>query len=132
MTAIPPVAPVPPAAPGVSTVDAGAQPARPAQNLVDRFQSLMRDAQPVPPSVLHAHGPSAIDRVMGAQQAALEATFNHVDAFVSGAQSMSIAELSAHQMQLMSELTVATFNLNVGSGIAQSGKSAVQTLFKNQ
>ncbi|KVK76060.1 hypothetical protein WS90_25205 [Burkholderia cepacia] len=106
--------------------------ARPPQHLVDRFQALMRDAQPVAPDVQHAGGPSAIDRVMGAQQQALDTTFQDVDAFVADAQAMSIAELTAHQMQLMSELTVATFNLNVGSGLAQSSKSAVQTLFKNQ
>ncbi|WP_322027450.1 type III secretion protein HrpB2 [Burkholderia sp. BCC1977] len=135
MTAIPPVPPVPSAVPGVAGADAGPSggaPARPAQHLVDRFQALMRDAQPLPPDIQHAGGPSAIDRVMGAQQQALDTTFQDVDSFVANAQSMSIAELTAHQMQLMSELTVATFNLNVGSGLAQSGKSAVQTLFKNQ
>ena len=56
----------------------------------------------------------------------------HVDAFGANAPKMGLEEIAAEEMKLINELTMVGFNLNVSVSLAQSGKNAVQTLFKNQ
>lgn len=143
IAAIPPISPVPPispAAPAGATQAAGATGgvsaatapvATPEPALVDRFTALMRDIGHGPAGRVHAHGPSQLHRMIDEQDLAAKATFDNVHALsISGLGSGP--EAAAGIMQMQSEMAMLSFKLNMVNTMAESGKSAVQTLMKNQ
>ncbi|MFO3705485.1 type III secretion protein HrpB2 [Xanthomonas codiaei] len=130
MTLIPPVAPIP-ASSGLST-SVISPTAAPSQALVNRFQALMQSSSPMPPAVQRVGEPSMVSRMVDVQNDGVRTIAEHIDAFSTQAPTMGLQEMVSQQMKLMHELTMVGFNLNVSVGVAQSGKNAVQTLFKNQ
>ncbi|KGK59192.1 MULTISPECIES: type III secretion protein HrpB2 [Xanthomonas] len=131
MTLIPPVPPIT-AGSGVSTPALSPTAAAPNQTLVSRFQALMQSSNPLPPAMQRAGEPSMVSRVIDVQNDGVRTVAEHIDAFSMQAPTMGLQEMTAQQIKLMHELTMVGFNLNVSVGVAQSGKNAVQTLFKNQ
>ncbi|MBB3834383.1 type III secretion inner rod protein HrpB2 [Xanthomonas arboricola] len=131
MTLIPPVPPIT-AGSGVSTPALSPTAAAPNQTLVSRFQALMQSSNPLPPAMQRAGEPSMVSRVIDVQNDGVRTVAEHIDAFSMQAPTMGLQEITAQQIKLMHELTMVGFNLNVSVGVAQSGKNAVQTLFKNQ
>ncbi|MCC4609979.1 type III secretion protein HrpB2 [Xanthomonas campestris] len=130
MTLIPPVAPI--TASGGLSAQALSPTAAPNQALVNRFQALMQSSSPLPPAMQRAGEPSMVSRVIDVQNDGVRTVAEHIDAFSMQAPTMGLQEMTAQQIKLMHELTMVGFNLNVSVGVAQSGKNAVQTLFKNQ
>ncbi|SMQ95994.1 type III secretion protein HrpB2 [Xanthomonas fragariae] len=130
MTLVPPVAPIT-ASTSLST-QAVSPMAAPNQTLVNRFQALMQSSSPLPPTMQRVGEPSMLSRLVDVQNNGVRTMNEHVDAFSMQAPTMGMEEMVSQQMKLMNELTMVGFNLNVSVGVAQSGKSAVQTLFKNQ
>ncbi|NIJ93647.1 type III secretion inner rod protein HrpB2 [Xanthomonas campestris] len=130
MTLIPPVAPIT-ASSGLST-PAISPTAAPNQALVNRFQALMQSSSPLPPAMQRVGEPSMVSRMVDVQNDGVRTIAEHIDAFSMQAPTMGLQEMASQQMKLMHELTMVGFNLNVSVGVAQSGKNAVQTLFKNQ
>jgi len=130
MTLIPPVAPIT-AGTGLST-SAVSPMATPNQALVNRFQALMQSSSPLPPAMQRVGEPSMVSRMVDVQNDGVRTIAEHIDAFSMQAPTMGLQEMASQQMKLMHELTMVGFNLNVSVGVAQSGKNAVQTLFKNQ
>ncbi|AZR33454.1 type III secretion protein HrpB2 [Xanthomonas vasicola] len=130
MTLIPPVPPV--AASGGMSTQALSPAAMPNQALVNRFQALMQSSSPLPPAMQRVGEPSMMSRVIDVQNDGVRTVTEDIDAFSLQAPTMGFQEMAAQQMKLMHELTMVGFNLNVSVGVAQSGKNAVQTLFKNQ
>ncbi|MCE4369783.1 type III secretion protein HrpB2 [Xanthomonas hortorum] len=130
MTLIPPV-PAITASTGLST-PAVSPTAAPNQALVNRFQALMQSSSPLPPAMQRVGEPSMMSRMVDVQNDGVRSIAEHIDAFSMQAPTMGLQEMASQQMKLMHELTMVGFNLNVSVGVAQSGKNAVQTLFKNQ
>ncbi|PPU72454.1 type III secretion protein HrpB2 [Xanthomonas cucurbitae] len=130
MTIIPPVAPIA-ASTGVST-QALAPGVAPHQTLVNRFQTLMQSSSALPPQMQRVGEPSMMSRIVDVQNDSVRTISDHIEAFSAQAPNLGPQEMAAQQIKLMNELTMVGFNLNVSVGVAQSGKSAVQTLFKNQ
>jgi type III secretion inner rod protein HrpB2 len=134
IAAIPPIPPVAPAAgpTGVAATTATAAPVAPPEPaLVDRFTALMREVGHGPAGRVHSHGPSQLHRMIDDQDLAAKATFDNVHALsISGLGSGP--EAAATIMQMQSEMAMLSFKLNMVNTVAESGKSAVQTLMKNQ
>ena len=130
MALIPPVVPIT-ASTGLST-PAVSPTAAPNQSLVNCFQALMQSSCPLPPAMQRVGEPSMISRMVDMQNDGVRAMTEHVDAFGANAPKMGLEEIAAEEMKLINELTMVGFNLNVSVSLAQSGKNAVQTLFKNQ
>jgi len=130
MTLIPPVPPI--AANSGISMQALPPTAAPNQALVNRFQALMQSSSPLPPAMQRVGEPSMMSRVIDVQNDSVRSVTEHIDAFSMQAPTMDLQQMAAQQMKLMHELTMVGFNLNVSVGVAQSGKNAVQTLFKNQ
>lgn len=130
MTLIPPVAPI---TAGTALSTSAVSPmATPNQALVNRFQALMQSSSPLPPAMQRVGEPSMVSRMVDVQNDGVRTMTEHIDAFSMQAPTMGLQEMASQQMKLMHELTMVGFNLNVSVGVAQSGKNAVQTLFKNQ
>ncbi|MFC7520533.1 type III secretion protein HrpB2 [Xanthomonas populi] len=130
MTLIPPVPPIT-ASTGLS-MQTVSPTAAPNQALVNRFQALMQSSSPLPPAMQRVGEPSMLSRMVDVQNDGVRTMTEHIDAFSTQAPTMGMQEMASQQMKLMHELTMVGFNLNVSVGVAQSGKNAVQTLFKNQ
>lgn len=130
MTLIPPVATIT-ASTGLTT-PAASPTAAPNQALVSRFQALMQSSSPLPPAMQRVGEPSMMSRMVDVQNDGVRSMTEHIDVFSTQAPTMGLNDLVAQQMKLMNEVTMVGFNLNVSVGVAESGKNAVQTLFKNQ
>lgn len=141
IAAIPPVPPIDaaPAAGAANAANAAAAvpaaaptpPAPPEPALVDRFTALMQQIGSGPAGHAHAHGPSQLHRMIDAEDTAARTAFDNI-------QSLSISNLgngpeaAASIIQMQNEMAMLSFKLNMVNTMAQSGKSAVQTLMKNQ
>lgn len=136
IAAIPPIPPISApavgaAAPVPAPVPVTPPPLPPEPALVDRFSALMGQVGDSPAGRVHAHGPSQLHRMIDEQDLAAKATFDHV-------QTLSISDLgsgpeaAAGIMQMQSEMAMLSFKLNMVNTMAESSKSAVQTLMKNQ
>lgn len=138
IAAIPPVPPID-AAPAAGAANAAnaaatvppAAPVPPEPALVDRFTALMQQIGSGPAGHAHAHGPSQLHRMIDAEDTAARTAFDNI-------QSLSISNLgngpeaAASIIQMQNEMAMLSFKLNMVNTMAQSGKSAVQTLMKNQ
>ncbi len=136
ITPIPPVSPIPPAP--VAAADAGMAvqpgaivPPPPEPGLVDRFAALMQEVGHSPAAQRHAHGPSQLSRMIAAEDQSARATLDGVRALSIG-DLHNTTEAAAAVMQMQTEMAVLSFKLNVVNTLAESGKTSVQTLMKNQ
>ncbi|RFP09345.1 hypothetical protein D0T25_24235 [Duganella sp. BJB488] len=133
IAAIPPLPPLPPGAAtaGVESGAAAPPAAPPASSLVDRFAALM-EQQPATSAVrAPAHGPSALNHLVSSQDQAIASTLENAKSFSIGDTS-NLPQLAERIIHVQTEMAMLTFKLNVANGLAQSGKSSVQTLMKNQ
>ena len=121
---VPPVSPVAPAAP---VAPAEAAPSA----LVDRFAALMQQVGQGPAGHARTHGPSQLSRFVGAEDQAAKATLETIQSFSIG-DTTSMPEAAAAVMHMQSDMAVLSFKLNVVNTLAESGKTAIQTLMKNQ
>ncbi|MFC6839785.1 type III secretion protein HrpB2 [Xanthomonas theicola] len=127
-----PIAPIAPVAPVAQAGAAAAPPAAPSAASVQQFQALLQQGHRVAPELQLSAHPTAIGRLVSAEDQALHSVFAQADDFAARAPTMDLNELVTAQMQMMDRMTVAMAQLNIGTAVAQGGKSAVQTLFKNQ
>ena len=104
----------------------------PSVSNVEQFQSLLQNRHASPPMLYGSNHPSAVGRLVQSEDQLMQGVLARADAFTSQSATMDINTLVAGQMQLMGEMTAAMTHLTIGTSIAQSGKSAVQNLFKNQ
>jgi len=126
---IPPVTPVPAATPVAPVAQAAPAPA--PQTLVDRFSALMQQIGHGPDAQTRTHGPSQLSRMIDAENHAARATLESIQSFSIG-DTASMPEMAVAAVQMQSEMAVLSFKLNIVNTLAESGKTAVQTLMKNQ
>lgn len=132
MTAIAPISSISSIQP-ISAVDGiGKGPVAPTSSQVNRFESLMQLSRSAPPMLYGTSHPSTIGRLVSAEDKMLHGVMERVNTFAADAGTMDMRSLVAGQMQLMGDLTNAMTHLTIGTSVAQSGKSAIQNLFKNQ
>jgi type III secretion inner rod protein HrpB2 len=126
---IAPVTPVPATAPVAPVAQAAPAPA--PQTLVDRFSALMQEIGHGPGAQTRTHGPSQLSRMIDAENHAARATLENIQSFSIG-DAASMPEMAVAAVQMQSEMAVLSFKLNIVNTLAESGKTAVQTLMKNQ
>lgn len=131
MIAISPISSLAAIAP-VKPTDAASLVKAPSVTNVEQFQSLLQNSHASPPMLYGTNHPSAVGRLVQSEDQLMQDVLNRTDAFTSQSRTMDLNTLVAGQMQLMGEMTAAMTHLTIGTSIAQSGKSAVQNLFKNQ
>lgn len=128
---IAPVTPVPATTPVAPVAQAAPAPAPAPQTLVDRFSALMQQIGHGPGAQTRTHGPSQLSRMIDAQDHAAKATLENIQSFSIG-DAASMPEMAVAAVQMQSEMAVLSFKLNIVNTLAESGKTAVQTLMKNQ
>ena len=126
---IAPVTPVPATTPVAPVAQAAPAPA--PQTLVDRFSALMQQIGHGPGAQTRTHGPSQLSRMVDAENHAARATLENIQSFSIG-DAASMPEMAVAAVQMQSEMAVLSFKLNIVNTLAESGKTAVQTLMKNQ
>lgn len=99
--------------------------------LAARFDQVMQ-AQPAEKSPHAVGAPSAISQVAAKGEAAVQHLFDNVRGFTSQAPAMSMQELAAHSIQLSWEMASVQFHFTACTSVAQSCKTGLQTLMKNQ
>jgi type III secretion inner rod protein HrpB2 len=126
---IAPVTPVPAITPVAPVAQAAPAPA--PQTLADRFSALMQQVGHGPGAQTRTHGPSQLSRMIDAENHAARATLENIQSFSIG-DAASMPEMAVAAVQMQSEMAVLSFKLNIVNTLAESGKTAVQTLMKNQ
>jgi type III secretion inner rod protein HrpB2 len=101
------------------------------QTLVDRFSALMQQVGHGPGAPTRTHGPSQLSRIVDAEDDAARATLESIQSFSIG-DAASMPEMAVAAVQMQSEMAMLSFKLNIVNTLAESGKTAVQTLMKNQ
>ncbi|UKE42595.1 type III secretion protein HrpB2 [Xanthomonas translucens pv. secalis] len=129
MTPIAPISPVTAAMTGSAATPVQAAPSAAS---VHNFQALMQQGHRVAPDLQISQHPTAIGRLVRAEDKAMQSVMDQAEEFAARAPTMDMAQLAAGQMQMMDRMTMTMMQLNIGTAVAQGGKSAVQTLFKNQ
>ncbi|KTF38743.1 MULTISPECIES: type III secretion protein HrpB2 [Xanthomonas translucens group] len=127
-----PIAPISPVTAATTGSAAAPVPAAPSAASVHNFQALMQQGHRVAPDLQISQHPTAIGRLVGAEDKAMKTVMDQAEDFAARAPTMDMAQLAAGQVQMMDRMTVTMLQLNIGTAVAQGGKSAVQTLFKNQ
>lgn len=125
-----------PVVPVESVLQAAQKPvASPAMDsLTQTFEALMKKGpQQFDPTVTPtpSPGPNAITQVMSKQEAVMRKTFDEVQAFTERAGDMSIQEMTAQNMKLTRDLSMANFSLQTTTAVAQGSNKSLQTLLKN-
>ncbi len=104
------------------------------QALSDQFNRLMaKEPDPSVYSEQHLSSqqtPAAA--FVHAQEQVMRATFEEVRATALEAPHMDMAQLAIRHMELTSQLAMVQLQFNAGVYLAQSSKSGIQTLMKNQ
>lgn len=75
---------------------------------------------------------SPVSAFMLQQEQTLRKTSEEVQAFGAEAPMLGVHELAVRQIELTYKVAMVQVELTAGTNIAQSGKSALQTLMKNQ
>ena len=100
-------------------------------DLAARFNQVM-EAHPHEKSLHSVGGPSAVSQVVSKGEAAMQHLFDNVRGFTAQAPMMTMQELAAHSMKVSWEMATVQFSFTACTSIAQSSKSGMQTLMKNQ
>jgi len=101
--------------------------------LADKFGRMMETQPPEPSHTVRPAGEaSAVQHFVSQQEHALQQTFDDVRAFQLQAPSMNMQTLAARQMQLTQQMAMVQLQFNAGVYVAQSSKTGLQTLMKNQ
>lgn len=104
------------------------------QHAADHFNELMsKEPDPTIYSEQHlAQGDTPATAFARAQEQMLRQTFDDVRAFSAAAPGMDMQTLAMRHIQLSYELSMVQVQFNAGVYVAQSGKTGLQTLMKNQ
>lgn len=101
--------------------------------LSDRFQRLMMEHSTAPaPHGTEVGERSPVSHFIEAQEGVLRQTFDSVRAFSQEAPAMNPGELASRHIALSYQLSMVQVQFNAGVYVAQSSKSGLQTLMKNQ
>lgn len=100
-------------------------------DLAARFDQVMQ-AQPYEKSHHSADATSAISQVASKGEAAVQHLFDNVRGFTAQAPAMNMQELAARSIQMSWEMASVQFHFTACTSVAQSSKSGLQTLMKNQ
>ncbi|WKB51740.1 hypothetical protein [Eleftheria terrae] len=103
------------------------------QALSERFQQMMSapgaaPAEPAAPS----QGPTPVTAFIRAQEDVMRQTYAEVRNFTTQAPHMDMHEMASRHIDLTYQLSMVQVQFNAGVYVAQSGKSGLQTLMKNQ
>lgn len=107
---------------------ATAAPAAPAPELASRFEALLDQARQ---SRHHSLQPSAIGELVAKEDAAIHASMERIEQ-MTHTPALSPQQVLAQGVQMQMECAATMTRIHLGSMIAHSGKSAVQTLMRNQ
>ncbi|NRF72448.1 hypothetical protein HLB44_36415 [Aquincola sp. S2] len=123
-------------APAASATGVGT-PTTPSSNLTslsESFNRLMaKDPDPSAYSAQNLHNSeSAVTKFIGQQEKTLQGTFDQVRALTKEAPMMDAQELAARHIEMSYQMSMVQVQFNAGVYIAQSGKTGLQTLMKNQ
>jgi type III secretion system HrpB2-like protein len=77
-------------------------------------------------------GPNAITQLVDKQQSLMQKSFSDAQAFTANASNLSMQEVAAQSMKLSHDMTMANFNLQSITAVAQGSNKSLQTLLKNQ
>lgn len=118
----------------VQLVEAAGSKTPELQQLSDKFSSLMaQDPDPTRYSEQHlTGGASPASAFVQSQEHLLGKTFDEVRSFTLQAPHLDAQTMAARHIDLQYRLAMVQVQFNAGVYVAQSGKSALQTLMKNQ
>ncbi|MCW7540284.1 hypothetical protein OOT46_20835 [Aquabacterium sp. A7-Y] len=102
------------------------------QALSERFQHLMQQAPEAAAPVPASQGPTPVSQFIRAQEEVMRQTYADVRAFTAQAPGMDMHEMASRHIDLSYQLSMVQVQFNAGVYVAQSGKSGLQTLMKNQ
>ncbi|WP_158062109.1 type III secretion protein HrpB2 [Burkholderia catarinensis] len=129
--AIDPVSQLAPAAlDATAATPAATSPATPG--LGDKFKALMERAPMAPPEHANSHLSSAVSKAVEAQDVQFRKTIEDVGKLSADMPGLSMTEMTGRTIQMMYEMTSMQMNMQVKMSLAESSKSSVQTLMKNQ
>ncbi|WP_323123320.1 type III secretion protein HrpB2 [Burkholderia alba] len=100
--------------------------------LGDKFSALMAHAPMASPEHANSHVSSVVSKAVEAQDAQFQRTIADIGKLSAEVPGMSMAEMSDRTIQMMYEMTSMQMNMQVKMSLAESSKSSVQTLMKNQ
>lgn len=100
--------------------------------LGDKFSSLMARAPMAPPEHAGSHLSSSVSKAIEAQDVQFRHTIEDVGRLTADLPGMSMTEMTQRTIQMMYEMTSMQMNMQVKMSLAESSKSSVQTLMKNQ
>ncbi|MBR8218594.1 type III secretion protein HrpB2 [Burkholderia vietnamiensis] len=128
---IDPVSQLAPAAlDAMAATPAAASPA--TTELGDKFRTLMARAPMAPPEHAGSHLSSSVSKAIEAQDVQFRRTIEDVARLTGDLPGMSMTEMTQRTIQMMYEMTSMQMNMQVKMSLAESSKSSVQTLMKNQ
>ncbi|MGU7810734.1 type III secretion protein HrpB2 [Burkholderia sp. AW49-1] len=128
---IDPVSQLAPAA--LDATEATSAAASPATTeLGDKFTALMARAPMAPPEHAGSHLSSSVSKAIEAQDVQFRHTIEDVGKLTADLPGMSMTEMTQRTIQMMYEMTSMQMNMQVKMSLAESSKSSVQTLMKNQ
>ncbi|MCA8257243.1 type III secretion protein HrpB2 [Burkholderia sp. AU31624] len=100
--------------------------------LGDKFTALMARAPMAPPEHAGSHLSSSVSKAIEAQDVQFRHTIEDVGKLTADLPGMSMTEMTQRTIQMMYEMTSMQMNMQVKMSLAESSKSSVQTLMKNQ
>jgi type III secretion inner rod protein HrpB2 len=126
--------PVGPLAPAALDATAAAAPAASADTarLGDKFGALMAHAPMAPPEQANSHLSSTVAKAVEAQDAQFQHAIADIGKLSADIPGLSMTEMTDRTIQMMFEMTSMQMNMQVKMSLAESSKSSVQTLMKNQ
>ncbi len=104
------------------------------QQLANRFNAMMA-REPDPSIYTEQHlqqSGSPVSAFVQTQETMMRQTFDEVHAFMLEAPHLDAQALASRQMQLQYQVAMTALQFQTGASIAQSAKSGLQTLMKNQ
>jgi type III secretion inner rod protein HrpB2 len=103
------------------------------EQLTSKFEAMMQTPKAEQAQAAQAPtGPNAITQLVDKQQSLLQKSFADVEAFTANASNMSMQDVAAQSMKLSHDMTMANFNLQSTTAVAQGSNKSLQTLLKNQ
>ena len=115
-------------------LERAAQPSSDLQSLSERFDRLM-DGDPVAQEHNKAHNndkDTVATTFVGKGEAMMRETFQSMNDFMLDAPGLDHKELAMRHMQLSLQVALTQFQFNACVHVAQSSKTGIQTLMKNQ
>ena len=128
------IEPVQAAAAAQALAQGAAPPSSELNAASERFSRLM-EKEPDPSIYEQQHlmqQGSPATTFVRAQESVMQKTFDDVRAFGVQAPQMDMVQLAQRHIQITYEMAMMQTQFNAGVYIAQSGKSGLQTLMKNQ